>query len=143
MEIIKRKRGISPVLTVLLLIAVSVGSALITQIWVVTYVDSTMSKVEHVIWIPSVHFREESSTIAITIYVQNIQEGTVQLTQVYINEAMVREEDMSMSESGFIEESETCTITVINQLFEKDEEIRIKVVSIDGVSTEGAFQVVI
>jgi hypothetical protein len=142
MKISQRTRGISPVLTVLLLISIAVGSALITQMWVITYVNNTMIKVEHVIWIPSVSFLEEGNDIIITIYVQNIHDGTVQVTQVYINSVLVHEEDVTLPGDGFIEESETCAITVSNQAIIKNEEIHIKVVCIDGVSTEDDYKVV-
>ena len=143
MKIIQRTNGISPVLTVLLLISVAVGTALITQLWVINYVDNTMVKVEHVIWIPSVYFTDNGGAIELTIYVQNIHEGTVQVTTVFVNSAMVGDNDITISESGFIKESETGTITVTNQSIEREEEISIKVVCIDGVSTEGQFKVVI
>jgi len=139
MKIIKSARGISTVLTVLLLIAVSVGAALITQIWVVTYVDNTMVKAKHVIWIPSVNFRDDGNEIAITIYVQNIGRGTVELTTVYVNSILVGEGDITMSADGFIEEGETCTINVINQSITGDENVKIKVVCIDGLSTASIF----
>ena len=142
MKISQRTKGISPVLTVLLLIAIAVGSALITQMWIVTYVNNTMSKVEHIIWIPSVKFLEEGNDINITIYVQNIHDGTVQVTQVYINRVLVREEDVTIPGDGFIEESETCTLRVINQSLIKNEEVHIKVVCIDGVSTEDTYKVI-
>jgi hypothetical protein len=137
MKIIKSAKGISTVLTVLLLVAVSVVSALITQIWVITYVENTMTKVKHVIWIPSVKFIDVES---ITVYVQNIGKGSVLLSTVYINTSLVGEEDITMSDDGVIEAGETCTITIINQSLTKNEKVRIKVVSIDGVSTEGVFR---
>jgi len=140
MKIIKGTKGISSVLTVLLMIAVAVGSALITQIWVITYVDDTMTKVKHVIWIPSVNFRDDGGAIAITIYVQNIGKGSVELTSVYVNTTLVGEGDITMSGDGLIEEGETCTINVINQSITKNEKVRIKVVCIDGVSTDGVFE---
>ena len=137
MKIIKSTRGISTVLTVLLMIAIAVGSALITQIWVITYVENTMMKVKHVIWIPSVKFIDDG---AITIYVQNIGKGSVELTTVYVNTTLVGEGDITMSGDGLIEEGETCTINVINQSITKNEKVRIKVVCIDGVSTDGVFE---
>jgi len=137
MKIIKSTRGISTVLTVLLMIAIAVGSALITQIWVITYVENTMVKVKHVIWIPSVKFIDDG---AITIYVQNIGKGSVELTTVYVNTTLVGEGDITMSGDGLIEEGETCTINVINQSITKNEKVRIKVVCIDGVSTDGVFE---
>ncbi len=137
MKIIKSAKGISTVLTVLLLVAVAVGSALITQIWVITYVENTMVKVKHVIWIPSVKFIDDGG---ITIYVQNIGKGSVELTTVYVNTTLIGEGDITMSGGGLIEEGETCTINVINQSITKDEQVRIKVVCIDGVSTDGVFE---
>ena len=105
MKIIQKTTALSSVLAVLLLISVAVGSALITQMWISSYVNNTMSKVEHVIWIPSVDFTDNGSTIAMTIYVQNIYEGTVQLTTVYVNNAIVSTESITMSENGFIEKT--------------------------------------
>jgi hypothetical protein len=96
-----------------------------------------MTKVNHVIWIPSVKFIDVES---ITVYIQNIGKGSVLLSTVYINTSLVGEEDITMSDDGVIEAGETCTITIINQSLTKNEEVRIKVVSIDGVSTEGVFR---
>ena len=137
MKNIKSAKGISTVLTVLLLVAVSVCSALITQIWVITYVENTMTKVKHVIWIPSIKFIDDGT---IMIYVQNIGKGSDELINVYINAILVGEEDITMSDDGVIEAGETCTITIINQSIMKDEDIKVKVVCIDGVSTEGVFE---
>ena len=137
MKNIKSAKGISTVLTVLLMVAVSVGSALITQIWVITYVENTMTKVKHVIWIPSIKFIDDGT---IMIYVQNIGKGSDELINVYINAILVGEEDITMSDDGVIEAGETCTITIINQSIMKDEDIKVKVVCIDGVSTEGVFE---
>ena len=137
MKIFKNIRGISSVLTVLLMIAVTVGSALITQMWVSTYVENTMREVKHVIWIPSVKFIDDES---ITVYVQNIGKDSVKLTTVYVNTILVGEGDITMSGDGLIEEGKTCTIIIINQSIIKDEQVRIKVVCIDGVSTESVFR---
>jgi len=95
-----------------------------------------MTKVKHVIWIPSVKFIDDGT---VKIYVQNIGKGSDELTTVYINASLVGEEDITMSNGGIIEAGETCTITIINQSITKNEEVRIKVVCIDGVSTEGVF----
>jgi hypothetical protein len=61
------------------------------------------------------------------------------LSTVYINAILVGEEDITMSDGGVIEAGETCTITIINQSIMKDKDIKVKVVCIDGVSTEGVF----
>lgn len=141
MKINKCIKGISPVLTTLLMIAVAVGSALITYAWINTYVSNTVTKVKHVIWIPSITLTEGEGSTGITIYVQNIGEGTVHLTDVFMNGVMVSEDDVIMSDDGFINESETGIINVINQSFTKDEEITVKVICSDGLSTEGQFKV--
>lgn len=141
MDIHKSTKGISPVLMVLLMIAVAVGAAVVTQFWGTNYVGDSMTRVEHVIWIPSVKFTDGDGATAITIYVQNIKHGTVQLTNVYVNRVMVSNEDVTMSDDGLIKAGETCTINVINQSIEKEAEVRIMVTCIDGLSTEGVFEV--
>ena len=141
MKIRKSAKGISSVLTTLLMIAVAIGSALITHAWIITYLGNTETKVQHVIWIPSAHLTEGDGAAGITIYVQNIGKGIVQLTQVFMNGAMVSEDDVSMSINGFIGEGETCIINVINQSLKKDANISIKVICSSGVSAEGRFKV--
>ncbi len=139
MKINKSAKGISSVLTTLLMIAVAVGSALITHAWIITYLGDTKTKVQHIIWIPSVNLTEGDGAAGITIYVQNIGKGIVQLTQVFMNGAMVSEDDIIMSEYGFINEGETCIINVINQSLKKDADISIKVICSSGVSAENQF----
>jgi hypothetical protein len=77
--------------------------------------------------------------MAITIYVQNIGKGAVELTTVYVNSILVGEEDITMSADGLIEEGKTCTINVINRSITGHEDLKIKVVCIDGLSTDSIF----
>jgi len=143
MKIFRSEKGISPVLSALLMMAVAIGAAIVTNVWIITYLDTTMTKVKRNMWIPSVHFTNGNGATytAITIYVQNVKDGSIQLTQVYVNNAMVSEDEVTMSNAGFIEEGKTCTINVTNQSFMKNDEIRIKIASFDGKFTEGVFEV--
>ncbi len=132
-------KGISPVLAVLLMIAVAVAAALITYAWVMTYLSSTTSRAGHAIQIQSVAFTGSQ----VIVYAQNVGDGTIKMTDIYL--------DGALKDGGFVGqlletdgttlEGHTTTITVLSQSFESAQEVDIKVVCDDGTFTSGTYTV--
>lgn len=71
-------KAISPVISVLLMIAVAVAASLVTYAWVMGYLSFTTTKVGKAIQIQSVAKTGE-------VYVQNVGDSVVTLANVYFN----------------------------------------------------------
>lgn len=130
----KNKKAISPVLAVLLMIAVAVAAALITYAWVMTYLESTTSRAGHAIQIQSVSFDVGS----VKIYAQNVGDGTIIITDVYLDGAYV---NATFLDEGTTLEGATNTITYLGGTFESGQEVQVKVVCDDGTFTSGTYTV--
>jgi flagellin-like protein len=74
----KNVKAISPVISVLLMIAVAVAASLVTYAWVMGYLGFTTNKVGKAIQIQSVAKTGE-------VYVQNVGDASVNLEAVYVN----------------------------------------------------------
>ncbi len=81
-------KAISPVISVLLMIAVAVVASLVVYAWVMGYVGSTTSKTGNAIQIQSMSVNSNGFLV---IYVQNIGDGGVNLNgqSVYVNNVQV------------------------------------------------------
>jgi flagellin-like protein len=77
------RKAVSPVISVLLMIAVAVAASLITYAWVMGYLGGTTSKVGRAIQIQSMYYNTTAGTL--TVYVQNVGTGAVTLSSVYEN----------------------------------------------------------
>ena len=82
------KKGVSPIIAVLLLIVIAVAAALLTYLWVLGYVGSAQrsgqpTQLEEKIKIDGVKV-ETGATITIYVYVRNIGSVTVNVTDIYI-----------------------------------------------------------
>lgn len=135
----KNKKAISPVLAVLLMIAVAVAAALITYAWVMTYLESTTSRAGHAIQIQSVAFGAtlpgEPDSNSVTIYAQNVGDGTLKITDVYLDGALVKTYNPGM----ITVEGATASIEITGQTFESTQKVHIKVVCEDGTFTSGTY----
>jgi len=129
----KNKKAISPVLAVLLMIAVAVAAALITYAWVMTYLSSTTSRAGHAIQIQSVAF---TSTTA-TVYVQNVGDGTIILSDGYLDGTL--QADLSAMPPLLEGDTATVTIGAITPPFEAGQDYYLKIVCEDGTFTEGKY----
>ena len=77
-KIRKNVKAISPVISVLLMIAVAVAASLVTYAWVMGYMNFTTTKVGKAITIQSVSLDGK-------IYVQNVGESAVTLSGSYVD----------------------------------------------------------
>ena len=77
----KNKKAVSDVIAVLLMIAIAVAASLIAYAWVMGYLGGTTGKVGKAIQIQSM----ASSAGNLVIYVQNVGDGPITLSNVYVN----------------------------------------------------------
>ena len=90
-KIRKNVKAISPVISVLLMIAVAVVASLVAYAWVMGYMNFQTAKTGQAIQIQSV----SNSTVGspqISVYVQNVGEGSIKLTTgqcLYINGTLI------------------------------------------------------
>jgi hypothetical protein len=143
-KILKSVKAISPAFTTVLMVTITITGAIIAYAWAMSYADWTLEKTGHVIAISSVNFAFTGSNTCrkITVYIQNIGEGTVRLTEVFLNDAMVSGDDLTFSVNSVLEEGETCTITIyLKKPVKKGTDGKLKIVNYDGVSAEGTYTV--
>lgn len=86
----KNVKAISPVISVLLMIAVAVVASLVAYAWVMGYMNFQTAKTGQAIQIQSVAYSNDTDTPSIQtldVYVQNVGQGmiTVNENSVYIN----------------------------------------------------------
>ena len=136
---IKRSvKGISPVISVLLMIAIAVSVSLVAYAWVSGYMDFTTTKVGKSIQIQSI---SEGAA-----YVQNVGDSPVEISAVYVNGDLIEEDDYTISVDGAptveLNTSKTATIQFANEydplpsLDENTYRVTVKVVTSDGISAE-------
>ena len=133
---VKNEKAISPVLAVLLMIAVAVAAALVTYAWVMTYLSSTTGRAGHAIQIQSVDW----TGTQVTIYAQNVGDGTIVVTNVYVDGAIISSPGISGTPTGTTLEGATNTITAAGT-FTNAQDVHLKVVCDDGTFTEGTYTV--
>jgi flagellin-like protein len=125
-------KAISPVISVLLMIAIAVAASLVAYAWVSGYMDFTTTKVGKSIQIQSV---SENA-----VYVQNIGDANVEIADFYVDGNL--EDWASISVEGTAGETlltpgDTATIGVSTPLpRDNAPQVTIKVVTTDGISAE-------
>ena len=123
----KNKKAISPVLAVLLMIAVAVAAALITYAWVMTYLESTTSRAGHAIQIQSVD-------VGGSLYAQNVGDGTIVITDIYLDGAK-----LGASFSTSVTEGLTVPIDISLGIYASGVDYHFKVTCDDGTFTSGTY----
>ncbi|MDG6222503.1 MAG: hypothetical protein QCH99_04495 [Candidatus Bathyarchaeota archaeon] len=117
-------KAVSPVISVLLMIAIAVSAALVAFAWVSGYLDFTTAKIGKQIQVQSV-----ATDVA---YVQNTGDSNVLLVDLYVNGVLDPDPHFYPIEIG---PSETSTVTP-SITWEDDPRVTIKIVTSDGLSTE-------
>ena len=82
-NILKSKKGISPILATLLLIVIAVAAVIVTYAWVITFTGSTTNQAGAVLKQDNVRFYTSGSTDYIEIVVRNSGTGDAQVDTVY------------------------------------------------------------
>jgi flagellin-like protein len=139
MRHIKRNlRAISPVLAVLMMIAVAIAGSLVTYAWVMGYIGFTTEKSGKAIMIQSVANKDSD----LVVYVQNVGEGTVELDEtscLYVNGALVDCTITGVTVSAgtaIVGEGDTATLTYAGGAAAAGEKKTVKVASQLGTFSE-------
>jgi hypothetical protein len=122
-------RAISPVISVLLMIAIAVAASLIAYAWMMGYIGGTTTKTGKAVLIQSMAADELGNLV---VYVQNVGMGAVTVDSVYVGDNLI--------ESGLgiqLLEGETATIPVGYPVSPGDSP-KVKVVTTDGTFTESS-----
>jgi flagellin-like protein len=120
----KNVKAVSPVISVLLMIAVAVAASLVTYAWVMGYMGFTTNKVGKAIQIQSVSRSN--------VYVQNVGTSQVTLTSFYVNGVLDPSPTIS---PAVLNPSDTATITSTIP-WTTAQNVTVKVVSSDGTFAE-------
>jgi FlaG/FlaF family flagellin (archaellin) len=131
-------RAISPVLAVLMMIAVAIAGSLVVYAWVMGYIDLSTEKSGQAITIQSI----ANSDADLLVYVQNTGEGVAQLEEaacLYVNGQLV---DCSISgvpvSAGVatLGEGETATLRYVGGAAPPGQKVDAKVTTVLGVPSE-------
>ena len=132
----KSLKGISPVLSVLMMIAVAVAASLVTYAWVMGYLSFTTSRVGKAIQIQSMGLDGTD----LKVYVQNVGDSLVSLKNgecLYIDGVL---QISSNPVPASLEKGDTATITVtgftVNPGVSPGHAYVIRVTTTDGAFTE-------
>lgn len=82
-NILKSKKGISPILATLLLIVIAVAAVIVTYAWVMTFTTSTTNQAGAVLKVDNVRFYNISSTDYVEVILRNSGTGDAQVDTVY------------------------------------------------------------
>ncbi len=130
------RKAVSPVIAVLLMIAIAVIAAILAYMWVTGYIKFTTTKTGKAIQIQSASY----TGTHLLVYVQNVGKGTVRFVagQCLYLDGVLREK-ATMTRDSLLE-SETVTMTENISLY-LGQTIKIKVVTDEGTSVEEYFTV--
>jgi flagellin-like protein len=129
----KNAKAISPVISVLLMIAVAVAASLVTYAWVMGYLNFTTTKVGKAIQIQSI------DAAAGNAFVQNVGDSAVTLSAAYMNGTQVDQPAFTNTQTqatdGVLQPGETASFDLGTQLSNGDK-VTIKVTTTDGTFIE-------
>ncbi|MEM2129752.1 MAG: PKD domain-containing protein, partial [Candidatus Bathyarchaeia archaeon] len=123
-------RAISPVLSVLMMIAIAVAASLVAYAWIMGYIGGTTIKTGQAIQIQSITSDENGNLV---VYVQNVGQGPVTINGVYVNDTL-RSFTTNMAENK-LEEGKTATVYV-DVAVAAGEMVTVKIVTSEGMFTE-------
>ena len=132
---IKRSiRAISPVISVLLMIAIAVVASLVAYAWVMGYMNFQTSKTGQSIQIPSYAEGITDDNMQMRLYVQNVGQGLVTVGNVYVNDAQVQ---ILLPANLDLNAGETKELTVqLNAPWHAGEQVTVKVTTTSGTFME-------
>lgn len=132
--------AISPVLAVLMMIAVAIAGALVVYAWVMGYIDFSTEKSGQAFTVQSI--ANDQTDTDLLVYVQNVGEGVVQLDEsgcLYVNGELVTCDitGVTVSEGiATLNEGETATLTYAEGAALPGVKIEVRVTSTTGGFSE-------
>jgi flagellin-like protein len=123
----KNAKAISPVISVLLMIAVAVAASLVTYAWVMGYLGFTTNKVGKAIQIQSIAADG-------TVYVQNVGDSQVTLADIYVNGTL--KTGGSWTPSAVLDASKTSSYDIYSGTYGSGDRVTVKVTTTDGTFIE-------
>jgi flagellin-like protein len=132
-------RAISPVIAVLLMIAIAVVASLVAYAWVIGLIGNTTTTASNSMLIQSTGHTSDTNTVV--VYVQNVGQGTLELRQaesVYFNGILMNIDSSSPALSDGLttfSPGATASLTT-NYPYTANEKLKIKVVATDGTFAE-------
>jgi archaeal type IV pilus assembly protein PilA len=129
-------KAISPVIATLLMIAIAVVASLVVYAWVGGYMGTTTDKAGKAIALPSfagIPDSEVTPTVGdLVVYVQNVGQGTVEISAVYVDDVLIADAALSFSpNSRVLSEGNTVEVR-IDGSFDLTIKHDIKVTKTDG-----------
>lgn len=113
-NILKSKKGISPILATLLLIVIAVAAVIVTYAWVMTFTGSTTSQAGAILTVENVRYYNVTSTDNIDITLRNSGTADATVDKVYVGESasnLAEPSDVNIG-TGIVSAGSTITITI-------------------------------
>jgi FlaG/FlaF family flagellin (archaellin) len=131
-------KAISPVLAVLMMIAVAIAGSLVVYAWVMGYIGLSTERSGQAIMIQSI----ANSGNDLLVYVQNVGEGMVQideLSSLYVNDVLVSCTITGVTvsdEIASLNQGDTATLTYLDGAALPGQKVTAKVTTLLGTSAE-------
>ena len=109
-NILKSKKGISPILATLLLIVIAVAAVIVTYAWVMTFTTSTADQAGAVLTVENVRFYTDT-TENIDVTIRNSGTADATIDTVYVGTSSSSLEPES-ADTGIVAAGSTFTITI-------------------------------
>jgi len=133
-------KAISPVLAVLMMIAVAVAGSLVTYAWVMGYIGFTQSKAGRAIMVQSMANSAVEVPCDLVVYVQNVGEGTVTFDPAgctYVDGGLEPAViTVPGAEPNLLQPDETATIVIADKGALPGQRVRVRVVTHGGTFME-------
>jgi FlaG/FlaF family flagellin (archaellin) len=133
-------KAISPVLAVLMMIAVAIAGSLVVYAWVMGYIGLSTERSGQAIMIQSI--ANDATDTDLVVFVQNIGEGAVQLEQpacLYVNGEIVNCTITGVTVSdnlATLNKGDTATLTYVEGAALPGQKVTVKVTTLLGTSAE-------
>ena len=135
-------KAISPVLAVLMMIAVAVAGSLVTYAWVMGYIGFTQSKAGRAIMVQSMANSAVEVPCDLVVYVQNVGEGTVTFDPAgctYVDGGLEPAViTVAGVETNLLQPDETAMIVIADKGALPGQRVRVRVVTHGGTFMEAA-----
>jgi flagellin-like protein len=142
-NMLKSKKGISPILATLLLIVIAVAAVIVTYAWVMTFTGTTTGQAGAVLTVENVRFYDDGHSIDITVRNSGTADATVDAVYGGNSSSNLEQAQDEMLKfepnSQIVEAGSTLTITAFNDpkeapLWKEGETYYITIATEEGIS---------